>query len=614
MPKLIFTQSEIDDILKERKEAKHHFYDQTVETADRMKVHADGIFPKTLLEERRPNEPLEVKEYREKIWVPITKPTFSKVFSSLQKIRRSSDWAVKFDGLEEFTKINEMETIQKYTEEKFPYFTSVTNWAFSLLLRKYLIDPNALVFVIPLEAEIPENEYLRPFPVVFDSVDALQFFEEDYAILNNPLGAVYKVKNGEELGRSYYFITTQQILKYDQIDSKNNFRLTMQYDHGLGVLPVYKIKGILIDQADNQFLYESRIAGMLPELEEAVREYSDLQAAKVMHIYPERWEYTNNECLTCKGTGRRTNAQWFEGCAATIEPTTTCDTCSGRGYTVSGPYSKIMVKPPNALEPGAQIPTPPAGYVEKDVEIIKIQQEGVDKHVYKALASINFEFLEKTPLAESGISKEVDKDELNNTVHSVAEDIIAAMDRYYRLAAYYRYKSLYSLEEIDEMLPRIPVPEKYDILSPQHLGEELEKHKQGKTNPVILNQLEVEYASKRFNVDPQVRDRVALILELDPLPNISEDDKMSRLTNKGITLETYVISSNIQEFVQRALSEDPDFADKELEEQKAKMLEYAEQEIEKNDEAAKAAQEAMQEMNDQGGLGEVNNDQSQAAA
>jgi hypothetical protein len=594
----VFTQEEINSYFKEK--TKHHFYKTSVDIAEKMAVHADGIFPKCLLEERRPNEPIEVKDYREKIWVAVTKPTFSKVFSSLQKIRRSSDWSVKYDGLEEFTRITEEESLEEYSESNFPYFTSVTNWVFSLLLRKYLIDPNGVVFVLPLSFDVQENEFLRPFPVVFDSEDVIDYRQNEWVVLNNPLGATYFVRNTPVEGRSYFIVTEEQILRYDQIDGKGNFALTLEYNHGLEMLPCFSIKGVLIDQADNQFLYESRLAGMLPELDEAVREYSDLQAAKVLHIYPERWEFTNNECTNCKGTGKRPNPNWYQGCDHTlVQPVSTCDTCHGAGYVNAGPYSKIMIKPPSSLEPGSQIPTPPAGFVEKDVEIIKIQEAGVDKHIYKALSAVNFEFLEKTPLAESGISKEVDKDELNNTVHSIAEDIVSSMDNLYRLIARYRYKNLYSADEIEEMLPKIPVPEKFDILSPQHTGEELKEAKASKTNPVILNQLEAEYASKRFNTDPEVRDRLMLILELDPLPNISEDDKMSRLSNKGITLETYVVSSNIHEFVQRAIDEDKDFAEKELKEQKAKILTYATEQIEKN----KAEAEAMLVSMDQGGLG-----------
>lgn len=569
MPKIQFTQEEIDNYTKEK--AFHTFLPRTREIAESMRVHADGKIPEKLLTDRRPNEPQEVMDYRKKIFTAKTKPTFSKIFSSLQKIRRSSDWSIRYENQEDFTKIAEGETLEDYCEMNYPGFTSLTNWVFTLMLRKYLIDPNAVVFVSPMIIEVAENEYLQPIAQIFDSENVIDFVENDYAVLLNPTGSVYYSGKQRMRGKSFFVCTTTQILRYDQVNGRMQFNLTTIYDHNLGVLPAFKLKGVIIDQTDNQYLYESRIGGIIPELDEAIREYSDLQAAKVLHIYPERWEITQHECTSCKGTGIRPNPLYTGpdcGCAAEVE----CGKCS-RGYVVAGPYSKIIVKPAGMGE--QNIPTPPAGYVEKDVEIVKVMEESVERHIYNALCAINFEFLSKAPLAQSGVAKAYDSDEMNNSAHSIAEDIVSAMDNIYKLIAYYRYGGLYSADEIDGMLPHVSVPEKFDIISSSHTQEELKSAKESKTNPVIISALEEHYTTSRFNTDPSVKDRLMLILKLDPLPNISEDDKMSRLSNKGITLETYVISSNIQEFVQRAIEEDKGFPDLDLTKQKEKMSTYA---------------------------------------
>jgi len=134
MPKLDFSPEELKNYFKNIPEAKHPFYNKTVEIAESMAVHADGLYPAKLIEERRPNEPLEVKDYRKIIWKPKTKPTFSKVFSELQKIRRSSDWAIRFMDSERFTKIVPEETLEQYGAIDFPYFGSTTNWLFNLVL------------------------------------------------------------------------------------------------------------------------------------------------------------------------------------------------------------------------------------------------------------------------------------------------------------------------------------------------------------------------------------------------------------------------------------------------------------------------------------------------
>lgn len=567
------------DILKPyfNGDRKHYYYSLTNDKCKAFAPHAEGCYPEHLIECRRPNEPLEVKEYRKTIWVPKTKPTFSRIVSSLSKIRRSPDWSIKYLNLKKFGKVTEGETLEDYCEKNFPYFQSVTNWFFAVCLKKYLTDPNAVILVMPLTTDVEETEYLKPYPIIFDCCDVVEFVAEDYAILNDPIGCYYNVKAGnktkEEKGKSFYVITTASIVKYDQTDSKGNMTVVMDYKHGLARLPAFKLGGVICESEGSNYLYESRISGILPELDEALREYSDLQAAKVLHVYPERWEYTSHECTTCKGTSRRQNPNWYAGCDASIPAQIDCTTCGGRGYIASGPYSKLLVKP---AEMGKQqIPTPPAGYVEKDSEIVKLMENSVRQHIYDGMAAINFQQLAEVPLSESGVAKAVDRDEQNNTVHAIAEDGIKIMDQAYALIADYRYKTLYSFEDINNMLPAIAVPEKFDLFTINNLQEDLAKAKTNNVNPVIRNAMEVDYAGKLFNTDTTVRDLVALTIKLDPLPGLSEDEKMSRLSNKGILPESYIISSNINEFVQRALDENTKFAGLSLKDQKAVMMNYA---------------------------------------
>jgi hypothetical protein len=337
-------------------------------------------------------------------------------------------------------------------------------------------------------------------------------------------------------------------------------------------LPVIKIGAVIAEADGSNFLYESRISGILPDFDEALREYSDLQAAKVLHIYPERWEFTQNECTDCKGTGKRANP-------AGGDPTI-CSKCTGRGYIAAGPYSKVLIRPVNNVEGGGNIPTPPIGYVQKDVEIVKVMEASVKQHIYDGLASINFQFLDQVPLSQSGTAKEVDKEELNNTVHSIAEDLVRIMDSTYKLITWYRYGTIYPDPiKLDAMLPSVAVPEHYDLLSSEFMQSELDTAKKSGVNPVVTNAMEVEYAGKRFANEPEVRDRLALILQLDPLAGESEDTKMSKLSNKGITQETYIISSNIQSFVQRALEENDDFTELDLMEQQEILEGYAKEQI-----------------------------------
>jgi hypothetical protein len=83
-----------------------------------------------------------------------------------------------------------------------------------------------------------------------------------------------------------------------------------------------------------------------------------------------------------------------------------CDKCEN-GTILKSPYKDFVVK--KAAFDEQQVPTPPAGYIQKDVEIIKIQDERIKNKIYNSLSALNMEFLAETPLNQSGKAKEVDR-------------------------------------------------------------------------------------------------------------------------------------------------------------------------------------------------------------
>lgn len=568
-----------------------YFYKACCDKHDEFLPHSDGKPPLNIIQRQRPNEPDEVREFRIAIWEPITQPTFSSVVSSLSKIRRSSDWSIIYPK-EQFGKIREGDELESYCEKNFPYFKSITNWIFGVWLKQYLIDSNAVVLVMPLTDQVEETDYLEPFPQIYNSCDVIDYKENEYAVLNIAKGCTYSDEHGRaKNGKSMYIVTAITIQQWDQIDDKNNFTLAYEYPHNLGFVPAFKNGGVVCNSMQNYFLYESRIKGMLPNLNEAIAEYTDLQAGKRLNIYPERWEYTQHECPKCRGVGLIANPIWKAGDPITSRQVK-CGSCVN-GYIPTGPFSKMLLRP---QEIGQQaIPTPPAGYIEKDIEIIRLMSESVDAHIYKAMSAINFQFLAQTPLNQSGTAKEVDKEELNNTVHAIAEDVVAFMDKLYATIAAYRYNKLYSVDEISAMLPTIPVPEHFDLISSQYMQDEIKRSRDAKINPLIISQMEVEFSAKRFAQDPEMNSVVKLIHNLNPLPAATPEEKMAMKSNGTITREDNIISDNIIAYIRRALFENGDFATWELNKQKELLSKYAEEQMTASDEAARMAAQVAAE-------------------
>jgi hypothetical protein len=311
---------------------------------------------------------------------------------------------------------------------------------------------------------------------------------------------------------------------------------------------------------------------------------ADLQASKVQHMYPLFWYYENGECGKCNGTGKLPVEE-----GAPEE----CKTCKGSGKMKFSPFAYIAVQPPNIAKGETGIPMPPAGYINRDVEILKHQDESIDKHIYKSLASLNMQFLDQTPLSISGDAKQVDREELNNFVYNIAEDIVCIMDKIYKMINDWRYSfAIPDKKARKEMLPEIPVPQNFDLLPSDYLIDNITKSKNNKLSPILIAAMETDYAQKTFYAYPDLAELIALSYKLDPLAGITEDEKMTRLTNNGISEEDYIISSNIISFLRKLMTADPKFEDKTYEEQMKALNTLAtakKKEITKADQVRQAA-------------------------
>ncbi len=124
--------------LKDKKK-KHQYYEESVQFYYDLKIHMDGMFPDKLITERRPAESVTIREYRKKIYVPITQAPVHKVHNSLLKIRKAPDWSIKWDMEDQPKGIPEEESFHDYMEEDYPYYSSFTNWFFSVAFKVDLL-------------------------------------------------------------------------------------------------------------------------------------------------------------------------------------------------------------------------------------------------------------------------------------------------------------------------------------------------------------------------------------------------------------------------------------------------------------------------------------------
>lgn len=554
---------------------KHCGYEDSVKLYDALRIHADGDFPKDLIEGRRPYESDEVKNYRKTIWQPITEETVSRVINSLSKIRKAQDWSIKYKPADE-PKVAKGEDLQTYCQEDFPIDDNIENWLFGVFLKQYLIDSGAHVLVIPEDVVTEAGEYLEPYMIIFNS-PAVWWCDAEFCVFLSTEQSHYTESNVKYDDGKVFYVTDETVTrKYKQIKRDGTMAIDIEFQYQFGEMPVIKVPSVFFKYIDYYRLGKTRINTMTPHLNEASREYSDLQAEVVQHIHSEKWEYSVDECKVCNGLGK---LQEKVGQGDTAEYVTKeCHSCHGSGRKDNSPYSKLRLRPAAVGE--TAVPTPPAGYIAKDVEIVKIQDERVEQHKYNALASLNMQFLDQTPLSISGDAKQVDRSELSNFVHSVAADLVSVLNMCYYYIAEYRYEVIIPEDDKrNSFLPEVQVPERFDLIDVNVLMEEYVKAKNANISPVLRSEMEKEIAEKRFSTSPEVKNKIIAIIELDPLAGKTTDEKNAELQNNVILKEDAIISAYIVPFINRAVKENADFFEMDFAKKEAVLQKYAQEKI-----------------------------------
>ena len=538
---------------------RHKGYKLSEELYEQLEVHAEGEFPEDLIGNMRPSESNEVFLYRKKIYEPITEAAVGRIVNFISKMRKSRDWVINHPA-DIPAVIKEGESLQDYTEKKFPFFNSVTNWFFSVGLKNYLIDANAVIAIVPLSANVEQGKYPKPYPIIFNSDRVLEYQEGDFCILESTDKSKYKVsEQGNEMrddGKVFFVINSEFVERWEQTSASGECSMVSQYAHNCPEMPARKMKGIFFKALDTCYIYKSRIASIVPHLNKAARESSDLDAEVVQHVHSEKWVYMSQECPRCNATGLQLDWVAPENNPALAPPV--CSHCEGSRYISTSPYKHMVVTPNNS--PDKQGPMPPAGYIEKNVDIVKIQDERIENHFYNAFSSIELQNLARTPANQSGTAKDLDYSQQEIFLHSVAEDSVDILDWAYKVICDYRYSVIVPIEKDRYgMLPIINVPEKFNLINSSYLIQELKAAKDANLNPVLIQSMEIELAGKQFSADSAMKKKLELVIKLDPLYGKTSDQKNIEMMNGGIAKEDYILSCMIVPFVNRALLKNKDF-------------------------------------------------------
>ena len=518
---------------------RHKYYKKTVDHAEDMGIHVEGDKPTKLLNINRPNEQPEIKEYRLETYQPVTQSLSEKVVNTVNKVFNPRLWSIDF---EEQSLVGD-DTLAKYLTEDYPFYRSLMNFITETFTVKDFSDPNAAIVVMPQSFDIEETELFEPVATVYDSISLVDFVDEEYYTFN--------------FGDTIKIFTTNEILIYTRAKkSADKWDLTFEYAHDFGFVPVFRLGGIIKGKLE-PFYYESWIRGVLPHWNQVVQLTSDLQAAYVNHLYMDKWEF-ETECQADGCNSGFIKTEVLNG-KDTVITEGKCSTCMGSGKVSKNPYSIYSVNR-DAISDNIN-PIPPAGYIDKPIDVVDKVEQRIEKEEKRGLASINMEIVQMVGNDQSGTAKTVDREDLNAFLSRYSRHVFEYVlpNLIFNIAAW-RYGETSKIEEI---VPSITQPKDFNVISLDRLTAEYKDASNANVSANYLQHIEGEIVQSKFANNEDGRKKNETIIKLQPFPGKSVDQLLT-LQNLGQPEWKIYKSIAIIELVDMAVEEKSDFLDLDL--------------------------------------------------
>jgi hypothetical protein len=518
------------------------------------KYHFTGEYPEKLLNTFRPNEEEWQKDYRRNNFKAKNKSLIEKLISLFQKIGQNNDWRISFEDDFQKTGVNpEMLSVENLLTQEIPHFKSLENFLFDYLLKLWMEDPGALL--LPM-VDNPTKI------LTFYSPNVLYRYEENFVVQKSVGYLPETGKPGVEVyagGKGYLYVFFKKEGKKQA--GRDEYQLRQEYI--LEGNPFVEV-GSIVDYFDeyNQPIYKSLIDPIVPDLNDLVERNSDLGVIWAMHAHPKHWQVSTHECSNCKGTGydrKRSNE--------------ICNTCKGSGQQVESPFNVLIYGQPKSTVDATtpiQLPNPPAGYVERPVELIDKFTQAVEQAGFNALSMLNLEYLVKVGMNQSGKAKEYDRQDINALFYNVAFYLAS---KYSEIATVIVLRTIPGLrdpemmpyisnEQLSNLLPNVSIPESFDVITMEAASEAYSQAIKDNHSPIIVRQRERDLVMKLYGTNEQVEDVVKLTELIDPLP-FSQEVKTLVYNNRGCTQFDYILSTNLHKYINMVLK---DYTENDIEE------------------------------------------------
>lgn len=562
------------------KKNKHPIYDITVDHAEEMSVHLYGKKPVKLLNLVRPREEEETKQYRLQAYQPTTKATAEKALAVVSKIFNPTLFSIQWKD-----QTSSGKELEKYTLQEYPIYNSVIHFLQQTALKKMIADPNGVMAICLQENLIAPNQRPEAIIKLFGSQHIWYYDQDMYLIFTKKIDGTM---NGiSPRGLLYYFSYFDRN-SFVELEIENvggneiNITELSRYDHNLDELPVWHLGGVPETLDDGNIVYKSFFDAAVPFWNLAISHESDLFGAYINHLHPIRAELAD-ECDYINDKRQKCIHGWIVDRESGDK--TICPSCGGTGLkSVKSPYGVYRYNR-DKLDQEGSTSLSPVEYITVPIEPTAMLERRVESLREMGLYALNMDVLNDIGANQSGIAKVIDKDELYDYMYRISVimfDVHLTNIFYFFNLLMFAIGDRSSGNNAEKNLPDIQKPVKFDISSAIELINELKTAKDASVNPQFMREKQKTINDKEFASNPDTRDKLNLMLDLDPCPELNVDEINSYVMNRLISKEYAVIHANIQTFLDRALEENPKFKDLKKKEQLDILVEYAQEQIDAN--------------------------------
>jgi len=543
-------------------------YKKSYVHAEEIEVHECGEFPEKLIGDNFPNELDEEKNYRRKSFQPTTKPYWEKAVNKLNRIMASQNFHIEW---------NDNDAKEYFTKE-YPLFRSVLSYFKQIVIGYKISDPNG-VLVLDLNLPVKEDaegqlvtddtKEIEPFATIFESEDVVMYENNDFALLLSE--EKVNVEHGgrvQNIGLVFYLYDKTNIYRVFQTGKKVDytFGIEVYYEHGLGYLPVWKLKGKPMEVINGNVYYESYYSAALPHLNEAIIIHSTNKGVRNKVSYPIRAYYeqpcTNKDChdgsiITGSGDSVRHEK---------------CGTCKGTGQVKFSPFRDYVHNLPDRLNDNDQVAFPGFAYVSPDGTIIKDNEEIIDKYLSTAFNFIHSGVKEVvsgqgTGQDKTAIESKIDREDEFVSMLTISDEVFELLMHFIEAAYQVRYGGESPIE--------ISAPKTFELTTADELNRELESARAANMPSVVLSAIYIQYVQKKFPLNANVANIVEVSQYCDSLFTL--DEQTIQMMQAGGNIEKWqvILHVNIDVFINQLLNEDENLFEKSNDEISQKLIAMA---------------------------------------